>query len=282
MSDNVQRTIRIKWIRSGIGFTYHQKHIVRSLGLRKLNQEVERPDTPQIRGLVAKVPHLLGDRGTGLKPAWHSTCRSIRSIRRLKRPQNRRGGDCRPAPDSRLARSGGSSTPCRPDEGKPAPARRQRNVAGSGLPASEPDWPLPARALRKLTNRVFQRKVSLASERTRQQTYGNTHRNTYTHPEAQPSGGSALVRAWAQVMARQRPGARKDSGPERGARMRPGFEGGQMPLQRRLPKRGFTNIFKKHFALVNLRDLEDFTSGESGDSANCSWSGVTSRIFKMA
>ena len=45
--------------------------------------------------------------------------------------------------------------------------------------------------------------------------------------------------------------------------MRPGFEGGQMPLQRRLPKRGFTNIFKKHFALVNLRDLEDFTSGET-------------------
>jgi large subunit ribosomal protein L15 len=43
-----------------------------------------------------------------------------------------------------------------------------------------------------------------------------------------------------------------------GSRMRPGFEGGQMPLHRRLPKRGFTNIFKKHFALVNLRDLADF------------------------
>jgi large subunit ribosomal protein L15 len=35
----------------------------------------------------------------------------------------------------------------------------------------------------------------------------------------------------------------------------PGFEGGQMPLQRRLPKRGFTNIFKKTYAEVNLRDL---------------------------
>jgi large subunit ribosomal protein L15 len=45
--------------------------------------------------------------------------------------------------------------------------------------------------------------------------------------------------------------------------MRPGFEGGQMPLHRRLPKRGFTNIFKKHFALVNLRDLKDFTAGET-------------------
>ena len=35
-----------------------------------------------------------------------------------------------------------------------------------------------------------------------------------------------------------------------------GFEGGQMPLHRRLPKRGFTNVFKKEFAIVNLRDLE--------------------------
>src|SRR2546422_11646338 len=37
---------------------------------------------------------------------------------------------------------------------------------------------------------------------------------------------------------------------------RPGFEGGQMPLQRRLPKRGFTNIFKKQWIEVNLADLE--------------------------
>jgi len=37
----------------------------------------------------------------------------------------------------------------------------------------------------------------------------------------------------------------------------PWFEGGQMPLQRRLPKRGFTNIFKKHFEVVNLGRLAD-------------------------
>ena len=35
-----------------------------------------------------------------------------------------------------------------------------------------------------------------------------------------------------------------------------GFEGGQMPLHRRLPKRGFTNIFKKHYAIVNVGKLE--------------------------
>jgi large subunit ribosomal protein L15 len=39
----------------------------------------------------------------------------------------------------------------------------------------------------------------------------------------------------------------------------PGFEGGQMPLQRRLPKRGFTNIFRKEYAVVNLSDLSDLS-----------------------
>jgi len=47
-----------------------------------------------------------------------------------------------------------------------------------------------------------------------------------------------------------------------GARLRPGFEGGQMPLQRRLPKRGFTNIFRKHYTIVNLSDLKDITPDE--------------------
>jgi len=41
-----------------------------------------------------------------------------------------------------------------------------------------------------------------------------------------------------------------------GSRRRPWFEGGQMPLQRRVPKRGFTNIFKKRFEIVNLKDLD--------------------------
>ena len=70
MSDKAQKTVRIKWVRSGIGFTHHQKRIVRSLGLRKLNQEVERPDTPQIRGIVAKVPHLLKIVEAPRTPAW--------------------------------------------------------------------------------------------------------------------------------------------------------------------------------------------------------------------
>src|SRR5208282_4727550 len=64
--------IRIKWVRSGIGFTYHQKTIVRSLGLNKLNHTVVRPDTPQIRGIVAAVPHLLEIVPEPLAPAWAS------------------------------------------------------------------------------------------------------------------------------------------------------------------------------------------------------------------
>jgi large subunit ribosomal protein L15 len=48
----------------------------------------------------------------------------------------------------------------------------------------------------------------------------------------------------------------KGQGSRAGAKKRPWFEGGQMPLQRRLPKRGFTNIFKKEYQIVNLKDLE--------------------------
>ncbi len=47
-----------------------------------------------------------------------------------------------------------------------------------------------------------------------------------------------------------------------GSRIRPGFEGGQMPLHRRMPKRGFTNIFKKSFAVINLGDLSDWNAAE--------------------
>jgi large subunit ribosomal protein L15 len=43
-----------------------------------------------------------------------------------------------------------------------------------------------------------------------------------------------------------------------GGGVRPGYEGGQMPIQRRLPKRGFTNIFKKQIVVINIRDLLRF------------------------
>ncbi len=49
--------------------------------------------------------------------------------------------------------------------------------------------------------------------------------------------------------------------------MRPGFEGGQMPLQRRVPKRGFNNIFAKEYAIVNVSALEVFDDGSVVDAA---------------
>ena len=52
-------TIRIEYYRSTIACPENQKQIVRGLGLRKLNQIVERPDTAPMRGAVAKVPHLI-------------------------------------------------------------------------------------------------------------------------------------------------------------------------------------------------------------------------------
>ena len=50
-----------------------------------------------------------------------------------------------------------------------------------------------------------------------------------------------------------------------GGGVRPGYEGGQMPLQRRLPKRGFTNIFGKKIAVINIRDLTKFDEGSVVD-----------------
>lgn len=51
--------IRIKLVRSPICAPEKHKQVVRGLGLRKLNQVVERPDNPSIRGMVGKAPHLL-------------------------------------------------------------------------------------------------------------------------------------------------------------------------------------------------------------------------------
>ena len=51
--------IKIQYYRSTIACPDKHKEIVRALGLRKLNQIVERPDTPSMRGAVAKIPHLI-------------------------------------------------------------------------------------------------------------------------------------------------------------------------------------------------------------------------------
>ena len=52
-----------------------------------------------------------------------------------------------------------------------------------------------------------------------------------------------------------------------GRGMRPGFEGGQMPLQRRLPKRGFNNIFANEYVVINVASLNAFENGDVVDAA---------------
>lgn len=63
-----------------------------------------------------------------------------------------------------------------------------------------------------------------------------------------------------------------------GGGVKAGFEGGQMPLQRRLPKRGFTPLTKKVYALVNLRQLEEFEAGAVVDLQALGKAGMVRKI----
>ena len=59
---------------------------------------------------------------------------------------------------------------------------------------------------------------------------------------------------------------RKGQNARSGGGVRPGFEGGQMPLQRRIPKRGFVNIFGTKYATINVEDLNRFEDGAVVDA----------------
>ena len=51
--------LKIRQVRSPIGFPRNQREVLRSLGLKKIRQVVEQPDNPAVRGMVAKIPHLV-------------------------------------------------------------------------------------------------------------------------------------------------------------------------------------------------------------------------------
>jgi large subunit ribosomal protein L15 len=83
--------------------------------------------------------------------------------------------------------------------------------------------------------------------------------------ELQPSPGSKHKKkrvgrgpgsGWGKTAAR----GHKGQNSRAGGGTKPGFEGGQMPLTRRMPKRGFTNIFRKPWSIVNVRDLNRFAA----------------------
>ena len=63
-----------------------------------------------------------------------------------------------------------------------------------------------------------------------------------------------------------------------GGGVRPGFEGGQMPLTRRLPKRGFNNRFKKVYALVNVEILNNFEAGSVVDFETLYYAGLIKEV----
>jgi len=64
-----------------------------------------------------------------------------------------------------------------------------------------------------------------------------------------------------------------------GGGVRPGFEGGQMPLYRRLPKRGFTNIFAKQYVTINVEVLERFEDGTEVTAEVLKNAGVISKVL---
>lgn len=82
--------------------------------------------------------------------------------------------------------------------------------------------------------------------------------------------GRGVGSGWGKTAGRGSKGQNSRSG----GGVRPGYEGGQMPLQRRLPKRGFFNIFKKKYSIVNVRDLNRFEGGTLVDPAALVAAGV--------
>jgi large subunit ribosomal protein L15 len=64
-----------------------------------------------------------------------------------------------------------------------------------------------------------------------------------------------------------------------GGGTKPGYEGGQMPLQRRLPKRGFTNPFRKEYAVVNVKDLNRFDAGAVVDVDALRAAGLVNKVL---
>jgi large subunit ribosomal protein L15 len=75
--------------------------------------------------------------------------------------------------------------------------------------------------------------------------------------------GRGVGSGWGKTSGKGHKGARARTG----FVDKPGFEGGQMPMQRRLPKRGFNNISRVEYSVVNLRDLAQFDAGSVVDVA---------------
>ncbi len=56
---NTSKTVRVTWVRSDIGYPKDQKATIKAIGFKRLNQTLELPDSPQLRGQIFKVKHML-------------------------------------------------------------------------------------------------------------------------------------------------------------------------------------------------------------------------------
>jgi large subunit ribosomal protein L15 len=81
--------------------------------------------------------------------------------------------------------------------------------------------------------------------------------STVRKPKKSTEKRKRVGRGMGSGMGKTSTRGHKGQGSRSGSRLMRGFEGGQMPLHRRLPKRGFTNIFKKEYTVVNLTVLAD-------------------------
>ncbi len=87
--------------------------------------------------------------------------------------------------------------------------------------------------------------------------------------------GRGIGSGWGKTAGKGSKGLKARSG----GSVRPGFEGGQMPIHRRLPKRGFTNTFKTQYAIVNLKNLAAFESGATVDPETLIQAGLVKGKF---
>ena len=103
--------------------------------------------------------------------------------------------------------------------------------------------------------------------------------------ELQPAAGSVtapkrLGRGVGSGLGKTSGKGHKGAKARSGGGKRPGFEGGQMPLYRRVPKRGFTNIFAKEYTVVNVGELEKLENGTTVTAELLKKQGIISKIEK--
>src|SRR3954467_4479648 len=89
-----------------------------------------------------------------------------------------------------------------------------------------------------------------------------TNLSTLRRPKRANEKKKRVGRGMGSGMGKTSTRGHKGQGSRSGSRSKRGFEGGQMPLHRRLPKRGFTNIFRTEYAVVNLASLADLSVKE--------------------